>query len=314
MKSYEQMTKDVLKRRDEELKASNKFSKAIKVIVPCASAAAGVAVIFGVGALVSSGGYRNAIATPNSSNSANSTAITTINPSSSNELVDIAMEDQNKLDFTNPKSGQSSKEINVIIVDKFNLEQNISLNENEFNEYPMEQLCGLYGLEFDRLTKLHSDWTESHEPLGVYRSYFSEGGAAGMSMTVFNTLNYTTDTGAKISVSAKFGKFDPITDTLNKSFAEDKPYTPTVSKPINEYDENGNLIAQMSPGYDPTKDTNRPTNDEGVFMINGYDVYMYREGDTNKFAADINMGTRVRFVAEGLTTQEFYDIIDEYTR
>lgn len=321
MKSYEQMTKDVLKRRDEKLKSSMKFRRAAELAVPCASMAAIVGIVCGVstyadrnqGLAGSQPTEMVSSADPEHNSGYNSSASGTADSSpdaaTSAPPLEILPIDPEKPDYTNPKSGQN--DIHVLDVGKFNSDSGVETDIADFDPYTMESLCRFYGLEFDRLTKLHSSWGLQHEPLGIYKRQSSDGFAVSLEMYgTRNTLNYTTEKGAKISVSAQYLKFAPLSKEL---FAEDKPYKPITPKVVDIYDDNGNLIGQASPSYSPSKDPNRPVNDEGVSLVNGYDAYIYRDSNGN-FAADINMASRVRFIATGLSEEEFLEVIDEYTK
>lgn len=322
MKSYEQMTKDVLKRRDEKLKSSMKFRRAAELAVPCASMAAIVGIVCGVstfadrktgaagsrpGEMVSSGDEN--LSHIFQSFQEHNSSPDVVTSDTSNISIDILPIDPEKPDYTNPKSGQN--DIHVLEVGKFNSDDGVETDPADFDPYSMEFLCSFYDLEFDRLTKLHSSWGLQHEPLGIYKRQSSDGFAVKLEMYgTRNTLKYTTEKGGKISVSVQYPKFAPLSTEM---FAEDKPFKPTIPEPINEYDENGNLIGQASPSYSPQKDPNRPVNDEGVSLVNGYDAYIYRDSNGN-FAADINMASRVRFIATGLSEEEFLEVIDEYTK
>ncbi len=317
MKSYEQMTKDVLKRRDEHLKSSMKFKRAAELAIPCASMAAIVGIVCGVSTFadrnLSAAGNRPAEMVSSGDDSYNSSASGAADNSpdiaTSAPPFEILPIDPEKPDYTNPKSGQN--DIHVLDVGKFNSDSGVETDPADFDPYTMESLCRFYDLEFDRLTKLHSSWGLQHEPLGIYKRQSSDGFAVSLEMYgTRNTLNYTTEKGAKISVSAQYLKFAPLSEEL---FAEDKPYKPITPKVVDIYDDNGNLIGQASPSYNPSKDPNRPVNDEGVSLVNGYDAYIYRDSNGN-FAADINMASRVRFIATGLSEEEFLEVIDEYTK
>ncbi len=321
MKSYEQMTKDVLKRRDEKLKSSMKFKRAAELAVPCASMAAIVGIVCGVstyadrkqgleqGLSGSQPAEMVSSADPEHNSGYNSSASGAADTATSVPPLEILPVDPEKPDYTNPKSGQN--DIHVLDVGKFNSDSGVETDPADFDPYTMESLCRFYGLEFDRLTKLHSSWGLQHEPLGIYKRQSSDGFSVSMEMYgTRNTLNYTTEKGAKISVSAQYLKFAPLSKEL---FAEDKPYKPITPKVVDIYDDNGNLIGQASPSYSPAKDPNRPVNDEGVSLVNGYDAYIYRDSNGN-FAADINMASRVRFIATGLSEEEFLEVLDEYTK
>lgn len=307
MKSYEQMTKDVLKRRDEQLKSSMKFRSAVQLAVPCASMAAIVGIVCGVstfadrktgaagsrpGEMVSSGDENLSHIFQSFQEHNSSPDIVTSD--TSNISIDILPIDPEKPDYTNPNAGQN--DIHVLEVGKFNSDDGVETDPADFDPYSMEFLYSFYDLEFDRLTKLHSNWGLQHEPLGIYKRQSSDGFAVKLEMYgTRNTLNYTTEKGATISVSAQYPKFAPLSTEM---FAEDKPFEPILPK---------DPAASFSGAVNPN------TNDEGVSLVNGYDAYIYRDSNGN-FAADINMASRVRFIATGLSEEEFLEVIDEYTK
>lgn len=312
MKTSEQMTHDVLERRDKELKErSIKRRRIMKIGVPCAAALAIIAVCGADMAARSRGGYyvHNLINIPEFAGP----EIFTSEPEiffqgyQSTNLLGV-VEDPEQIDFTNPNAGQN--DIHIINVSNFNVDNGVATDPLDLDPYTMEQLYSYYRIEFDRLTKLHSSWKLQHEPLGIYKKYSNDGFAASMSMyCTRNTLNYTTDAGAKVTVSAQLGKFDPLS---TEKFAKDKPFKAPSYDVIDIYDENGNLIGQAATSYNPGNDVSRPVNDNGVSMVNGYDAYIYCDSQGN-FAADIDMNTRVRITADGLTEAEFLKILDEYT-
>lgn len=306
MKSYEQMTKDVLKRRDEKLKSSMKFRSAAQLAVPCASMAAIVGIVCGVSTFAdrkpNAAGSQpsewvssadDSISSIFQAHQSNSISPDIATSKSSTEILPI---DPEEPDYTNPKSGQN--DIHVLEVGRFNSDSGVETDPADFDPYTMELLCRFYNLEFDRLTKLHSSWGLQHEPLGIYKRQSSDGFSVKLEMYgTRNTLNYTTEKGATISVSAQYLKFAPLSTEI---FAEDKPFKPTLPE---SYDPAASFSGAANPN----------TNDEGVSLVNGYDAYIYRDSNGN-FAADINMASRVRFIATGLSEEEFLEVIDEYTK
>lgn len=324
MKTSEQMTKDVLARRDKELKDNRARRRRILMIgAPCAAAVL-VASAVGIDSAVrgniryihpiiangeNSGGY-NSPADDYLSNAM--TSGPEIAPSTDDEkmsyITSAWQEHVNSggwLDYTNPKSGQN--DIHIIEIKNFHFGDDMQMTDpSDLRLYTMERLNSYYGIEFDRLTRLHPDWELQHDPLGIYIREENGGYMASVSAyRTLNTLNYTTDKGAGIIVMAQRLKFDSL---HTERFAKDKPFTPTLpeaySDPAGSY---GGIGA-----YNPDKDPNKPTNDEGVSLLNGYDAYIYRDSN-GAFAADIDMGTRVRILAGGLSEEEFLQILDEYT-
>lgn len=324
MKTSEQMTADVLKRRDEELKALPKKRriKMAAIGAPCMAATAALGIVtfnFVHGANEFLNTYESVTLEDYTymffHGGRGRYIHTNIAALGSGEMinVDLAVENNSgQPDFTNPNAGQN--DIHVLNVNRLNVDPGASLDPNDFQASSVEELYRYYRVEFDKLTKLHSDWTESHDPLGFYIRYTYGTEFSSMeTISTRNTLNYTTPNGAKISVTAQSGKFKPLSSEM---FAADKPYKITLPEPITEYDEFGNIIGQTMPGYDPDKDPNRPeppVNDNGISKINGYDAYIYHESSSGSFAADIIMNSRVRITGEGLSETEFLEILDEYT-
>lgn len=213
-------------------------------------------------------------------------------------------------DFTNENSGIT--DTSIIDVDEFNITSVPDPDPNELDEMTVNRVNSFFSVELDRLGIIHPEWTESHDKLGIYRH--EESGNGFMAIRNYyttNTLNYITESGANISVSVQQLKFAPVSD---ETLTADKPVKIPEQSVITEYDENGNVIGQMSPGYDPTVNPpEKPTPDEGISTVNGYEALIYRDAD-GKFLADLNMGSRVRITADGLSENEFLEILDEFTK
>lgn len=327
MKNYEQMAHDVLTRRDAEIKRRR---RAFLIGAPCAAAV--LVGVVGIGsAVVSSnrGRHINLVTATTDSGSvadANSGAteiadtMTADDASVSSETaidvpeigsIEIATEDDPPIfDYTNPNSGNN--DIHVLSVDKFNIAENsVELIPDEFTEYNLETLDSFYGFRFNCLSEAYPNWALSHGELGVYRHEFNDGVTAGITTYYTrNTLNYTAPD-VSVSVSAQYDKFAPASTEI---LTADKPVKMPKPEIHNEYDENGNLIGQSISGYDPTKPgTVRPAPDEGVSTVNGYEALIYRDADGN-FLADLDMQSRVRITAEGLSEEEFLNVLDRFTK
>lgn len=221
--------------------------------------------------------------------------------------------DTKPADYTNPKSGIN--DINVLDIDKFNIaEESVDLSSMTFFEYDLEELGLYYGLNFNRLEDLHPNWKMSHDNLGLYNVKFEVIGGitcttlCGVEEYDINTLNYTTDSGALITVSAKQGKFESVSKEV---FTHDKPTDPSKFTSETTYDENGNPDGTMVYPIDPNDW--RPEPDEGVSTVNGYEALIYRDADGN-FLADIDIASRVRITAEGLSEEEFLKVLDDFTK
>ncbi len=300
MKSYEQMARDVLRRRDAELK---KRKRAFLIGAPCAAAAIVAVTVVGVGAAVSTN-RRGRYIHP------------AIDIASGNEAVSmVSAADPFPIDYTNPNAGQT----NIVWL---NAEKPSAgepeLDEKDFRERTLESLDSYYRLRFNRLGEVYTEWQLSYDKLGVYRREFEKNGAMGMEMHYTrNTLNYVTESGGKVSVSAQHGKFEPVSD---ETFTADKPITrpkPEI-KVEYEYDKDGNVIGGNTAGYDPNAAASvgpapTPAPDEGVSTVNGYEALIYRLSD-GSFLADLDMNSRVRITAEGISDEKFLEILDNFTK
>lgn len=309
MKNYEEMAQSVLKRRDIEIK---RRKKAFLIGAPCAAAVlVGVA---GIGTAVASqsrGKYINPVVdiAPGAAEVNSSAEI-----GESVSTADIAVAPDEPDDYTNPNAGIN--DIKVLNIDEIKQSTTVEvIGPDDFTPYKLEDLDRFYGLRFNRLGELYPNWTLSYDKLGIYRHETNDGVVASLEMyNTCNTLKYTTEKGAEIAVSAQYEKFVPVSDEM---FTADKPVKISTPEPITEYDENGNVIGQTSPAYDPTKDpAAQPVPDEGISTLNGYEALIYRytvEGLDGYFIADINMTSRVRIIAEGLSEEEFLEVIDNFT-
>lgn len=229
--------------------------------------------------------------------------------------VDIAIDypvdtDPPVNDYTNPNAGVN--DIKVLKLDEFKATKIIDIRyQDDFVPYTLENLDSFYGLRFNRLGELYPNWKLSYNELGIYRRETNDGFVAKLEMyNTCNTLKYTTENGAEIEVAAQYGKFEPVSDEM---LTGDKPvYIPEPAVNV-EYDENGNVIGMSTPAYDPTQNPNTPTPDEGVSTVNGYEALIYRDAN-GFFLADLDMGARVRITAEGLSEEEFLEVLDNFTR
>lgn len=223
------------------------------------------------------------------------------------EFLDIVREYLSYPDFKSSEPGNTNTA--VIDVDAFNVDEPVVTDPNELREMTMNAVNRFFNVELDRLTIIHPEWTESHGKLGIYRHEENDGVTASVSnYYTINTINYVTEKGNKISVSVQHGKFAPVSD---ETFTEDKPVSLPATSVITEYDENGNIIGQTTPGFNPDF-VIKPSPDKNASTINGYEALIYRDANGN-FIADIAMRSRVRITAEGVTESEFLKILDEFT-
>lgn len=327
MKNYEEMAQSVLKRRDIEVK---RRKRAFLIGAPCAAAVLVAAA--GVGTAVASqsrGKYINpVVAFPPGAAEVNSSAEIGEAVSS----ADIAVAPAEPIDFTNPNVGQTN--IHIVYAEDLHMDNGADVDGYDFTEYTLDAMNNFYGLRFNRLGDLYPEWDLSHGKIGAYSRTYSET-KAGVDVMVHeygpdrNTLNYTTENGGKVSVIVQRDKFEP----LSPEFAVPEKNTSTsipAPEVHTEYDENGNVIGQTAAGYNPAAGREPDPNAqppervicypaEFSSIINGYDAIVCGQltkgeiSGVDFFAADIDMASHVRIIAEGLSEEEFKDILDNFT-
>lgn len=290
MKTYEEMARDVLKRRDEELQkiqqtsqnnappevfypASKKRRLLPKIAIPCAAAV-----------LVGAVGVTLWNKVPRRGEYIQNYADEVENPE--NQRNDIALEAPFSQSGTPAYTARETK-INIVRLDSHRLGKNepadvIHVEDSSNCKYEpltMEELNELYRIEFNKLSRLHTDWSEEHGDLRrivrEYPSVTTESYMASGSREIISTLNsltYKTPNGAEIEVSADR---DFKTDLSKLGFSE-----------------------------------------EDYSVLNGYQAIVASasyEGET-LYGAVIDMeGTNVQISAEGLSESEFVQILREYT-
>lgn len=317
MKTSEQMTMDVLKRRDEALKEkSNPVRRVTTIAVPCAAAFAVVAtgVYFAAGHRGDNIRGDNITGPFMGTMSKGTAEIGEISDDfcTSYPQTDLTQVTDDDWFLKNPNAGRYAFRtfVNEYIIDDLKVIES-SPNYNElsdpkytFTPYPANALSKHYLMDFDRFSRLHSEWSVSNDrPLGVY--YLEESNAMTTSIELkcdTNTLNYITPDGAKISVTAQRGRFIPET-VSSTSVERPKPevnYT---------YDENGNVTGAFTAGYDPGNIGTVSGSDNSIVT----DIYTNPE--ETEFLAYIDMGTWVKIYAEGLSgIDEFKELIEEYVK
>lgn len=327
MKNYEEMAQSVLKRRDIEVK---RRKRAFLIGAPCAAAVLVAAA--GVGTVVASQSRSLQI---QDLYFIHTVADVPNNSAEIGEAVssaDIAVAPAEPIDFTNPNVGQTN--IHVVYAEDLHMDNGADVDGYDFTEYTLDAMNNFYGLRFNRLGDLYPEWDLSHGKIGTYSRTYSET-KAGVDVMVHeygpdrNTLNYTTENGGKVSVTVQRDKFEP----LSPEFAVSEDNTPgSIPAPEihTEYDENGNVIGQTAAGYNPAASRGPDPNaqppervicypSEYSSIINGYDAIVcgqLTKGETSGvdfFAADIDMASHVRIIAEGLSEEEFKDILDNFT-
>lgn len=308
MKNYEEMAQSVLKRRDTEIKRRR---RAFLIGAPCAAAA--LVGVVGIGAAVASqsrGDQLSALINYYNDTLGAGSPLSTLPEYSTAASVIAEIATEVATVSPDPYEGN---DIKVLDIDKFPIAERVDRSSMTFFEYDLEELGFYYGLDLNRLGDLHPNWKMSHDKLGLYNVKFEVIGGdlritlCGVEEYDVNTLNYTTDSGALITVSAKQGKFESVSKEV---FTHDKPTDPSKFTSETTYDENGNPDGTMVYPIDPNDW--RPETDEGVSTVNGYEALIYRDADGN-FLADIDIASRVRITAEGLSEKEFIEVLDSFT-
>lgn len=327
MKNYEEMAQSVLKRRDIEVK---RRKRAFLIGAPCAAAV--IVAAAGVGTVVASqsrGKYINPVVafTPGAAEVNSSAEI-----GEAVSSADIAVAPAEPIDFTNPNVGQTN--IHIVYAEDLHMDNGADVEGYDFTEYTLEGLDRFYGLRFNRFAELYPEWDLSHGKIGTYSRTYSET-KAGVDVMVHengpdrNTLNYTTENGGKVSVTVQRDKFEPLSPEFAVS-GDNTPGSIPAPEVHTEYDENGNVIGQTAAGYNPAASRGPDANtqppervncypEEFSSIINGYDAIVCGQltkgeiSGVDFFAADIDMASHVRIIAEGLSEEEFTDILDNFT-
>lgn len=278
MKTYEEMARDVLKRRDEELlkiqqasqnnappevvypAAPKKRGWLPKIAIPCAAAVlvgtVGVTVwknVYGKGALNTSSGtaqgdhFADAQTSPG-----NGETHMTIMPEKPEDIY---------------KGGKT--EININEAEYWNVYHLPALLENDRIPIDDDKINNYYGMEFDRLTRVFPEWNAEHEEFCRYEHDEDDGFAASHRIIfTVNSIEYTAGNGGMVIVAASL---------------------------IEKYDSADVENAKPS-------------------VVNGFDAMIYHFPD-GEYAADIEMGiARVTITTAGVDEEEFLNILDVYTK
>lgn len=363
MKTSEQMTADVLKRRDEELKALPKKRriKMAAIGLPCTAAAAAVGIVsfnfvHGANEFLRSyegvtmadytyaffhnsrGRYIHSLSAPGSSGDTEPGNFVL-----DGESHEINNEDNIQYVLKYVYHIAAMEDISTVMASE---KPAPDIEPTDFIEQTVKLMNMHYGIEFDRFTRLHPDWTETHEQFGYYvhDEYTSEY-ASRQFLSDQNTLNYVTPDGAEISVTAqRYQKFfdDKMTPAWDGTDGDgiigeipniDPPEYPTMDggfiedadgniteisnagnrpdvESHNIYDEDGNIIGAFTPGYDPGY--------TGVINDNRTDVVktiVYHSFEGTEWLTYLDMGnTCVRIHIKGiLSNAEVIDLLEEYT-
>ncbi len=304
MKTSEQMTIDVLKRRDEALKAKRSPARRIAAIaVPCAAALAITAVAAGVNSI--HGRYvHKPIAKPEN---AGTSEPGRPDIASISNIEDITLK--------NPNAGKYNYHFvfanhlieGVKFIEGYPDYESLSKPEYTFTPNTPQELNSYYGIEFDRLSRLHSDWSENIDhPLGIYYHDYSDDTISSREIIcTTNTLNYTTPDGASVTVTAQNREFISTFNGFHEA-------CDIGSGPYITYNENGDKVGELDMGFWPNPCARRIYNRD--FELYSFDVQIYTNTDDhNTHLAYLDMGAWVRIYAEGLSDEEFFDLIKEYT-
>lgn len=148
----------------------------------------------------------------------------------------------------------------------------------DFEEYTMEQLNDFYGIEFDRITRLHGNWKGVHPELGVY---FDDSTVAGHGIAWSrNAIYYELPDNSVLTVEAQKGK----------------------------------LPSSLVAGCAPIPRYSTVNGHKAAIYLDGYVNKTYPNGNAKLEAVVEFDGTLVRLTAEGFTEELFMSVLDEYTK
>lgn len=199
-------------------------------------------------------------------------------------------------------SGESGVLSGINGVEGYPNDSELSKPEYTFWNRGIDYLSQHYRFDFDRLGRLHPDWSKTIDrPLGIYTREESPDVDSFTIVKDYNVLNYTTPDGAKISVTARTDPFYPANEILECVEIGEGPFI--------VLDENGNKIREFEMGFMPHFNVNIPDNADNVDV----EIYSDRE-DPDTHLAYINMGSWVKIRAEGLSDKEFLDLIKEFIK
>ena len=209
MKTYEEMARDVLRRRDEEFlkiqqtshhnappevvypAVTKKRSLLPKIAIPCAAAV----LVGAVGVSVWKNVHKN------------NTRWEYFNQGVA-ELDDLTPGmAQDYRDFADVyKGGENYICINK--VKRWNTDNQPELLEEDFRAIDDDKINRYYGMEFDRLSRLFPEWESEHEPFGTYEhDEEDEIVASHAILSSTNSITYKPDTGGTVTISASYQRF-----------------------------------------------------------------------------------------------------------
>ncbi|MDE6732607.1 MAG: M23 family metallopeptidase [Oscillospiraceae bacterium] len=209
MKTYEEMARDVLKRRDEELLKTQQTSQLNappevvypgemkkrswlpRIAIPCAAA-----VLVGV---VGLNVWKNIRSNQNP-----------------NQTPGIAAADEDgEYTFQNfvreePESIYKGGEcyFSINLAKRWNVYSQPALLEEDFRPIDDDKINNYYGMEFDRLSTLFPEWESTHEPFGTYEHDEDDGFVASHAViSSTNSITYKPDAGSTVIVSARYQSY-----------------------------------------------------------------------------------------------------------
>lgn len=199
-------------------------------------------------------------------------------------------------------SGESGVLSGINGVEGYPNDSELSKPEYTFWNRGIDYLSQHYGFDFDRLGRLHPDWSKTIDrPLGIYTREESPDVDSFTIVKDYNVLNYTTPDGAKISVTARTDVFYPSDELIECVVIGKGPFI--------VLDEDGNKLDEYEFGFEPRYNVNIPDDAENIKV----EIYSDRnEPDTH--LAYINMGSWVKIRAEGLSDKEFLDLLKEFIK
>lgn len=158
----------------------------------------------------------------------------------------------------------------------------ITIDPEDLVKYTMEELNNYYGIEFDRLTKLHGDWEELHGNLGIYRHKFNnqENETDNMIEWTHNAIHYTLPDSSVLTVEALKERKLPDPETL----------------------------------YSPPPRYSTVNGCKAIIYLDDYDDNTYPNGNSIITAIIEMNGTLIRLKTAGFTEEQFLNVLDEYTK
>lgn len=282
MKTYEEMARDVLRRRDEELssitqasqlqsqinpppevvypaapKKRGKLGLLPKIAIPCAATV--LAGVVGVNV------WKNVRGSQKPNETMNVAAEDNLNTPPAEE-GDYTFQIYYEKTESIYKGGETY--ISTNRTNNWNVYHLPLLSQEDFRPIDDDKINNYYGMEFDRLSTLFPEWNGTHEPFGTYEHDDDDGFMASHAvLSSTNSISYTPTTGGRVKVSASYQSY-PSASVSNAAASK----------------------------------------------INGFDAMIYSIPINEEFAADIQMGNvNVTIWTSYVDYLEFYRILGMYT-